>query len=106
MKVVLKRRPVFRGRVVGDDGSPVKRFRLDEHDVTSPDGRFEVALAVAGDRLIVSVDAPGYEPLMVDRPVTPDLGDLVMQRAPTLTGLVRDESGSPVRRRGGDVRGV
>ncbi|WP_224360878.1 carboxypeptidase regulatory-like domain-containing protein [Hyalangium versicolor] len=96
VKVVLKRRPVFRGRVVGDDGAPVKRFRLDEHDVSSPDGRFEVALPVAGDRVIVSVDAQGYEPLMVDRPVTPDLGDLVLQRAPTLSGLVRDESGSPV----------
>ncbi len=96
VKVVLKRRPLFRGRVVGDDGAPVKRFRLDEHDVSSPDGRFEVALPVAGDRIIVSVDAPGYEPLMVDRPVAPDLGDLVMQRAPTLTGLVRDEGGSPV----------
>ncbi|WP_224242736.1 carboxypeptidase regulatory-like domain-containing protein [Hyalangium gracile] len=96
VKVVLKRRPVFRGRVMGDDGAPVKRFRLDEHDVSSPDGRFEVALPVAGDRVIVSVDAPGYEPMMVDRPVTPDLGDLVLQRAPTLSGLVRDEGGAPV----------
>jgi hypothetical protein len=96
VKVVLKRRPVFRGRVVGDDGAPVKRFRLDEHDVSSPDGRFEVALPIAGDRVIVSVDAPGYEPLMVDRPIAPDLGELVLQRAPTLSGLVRDEGGSPV----------
>jgi hypothetical protein len=94
--VVLKRRPVFRGRVVGDDGVPVKRFRLDEHDVSSPDGRFEVSLPTAGDRIIVSVDAPGYEPMMVDRPIAPDLGDLVLQRAPTLSGLVRDEGGTPV----------
>jgi hypothetical protein len=95
VKVVLKRRPLFRGRVVAEDGTPVKRFRLDEHDVSSPDGRFEVALSVAGERIIVSVDAPGYEPLMVDRPVAPDLGDLVMERAPTLSGLVRDEGGAP-----------
>ncbi|MDY7232513.1 carboxypeptidase regulatory-like domain-containing protein [Hyalangium rubrum] len=95
VKVVLKRRPLFRGRVVAEDGTPVRRFRLDEHDVSSPDGRFEVALATAGDRIIVSVDAPGYEPLMVDRPVTPDLGDLVLQKAPSLSGLVRDESGAP-----------
>jgi hypothetical protein len=96
VKVVLKRRPLFRGRVVGDDGVPLRRFRLDEHDVSSPDGRFEVSLPVAGDRIIVSVDAPGYEPLMVDRPVAPDLGDLVLQKAPTLAGLVRDEGGAPV----------
>ncbi|HLL04500.1 MAG TPA: carboxypeptidase-like regulatory domain-containing protein [Myxococcaceae bacterium] len=96
VKVVLKRRPVFRGRVVGDDGAPVRRFRLDEHDVSSPDGRFEVTLPVAGDRVIVSVDAAGYEPMMVDRPVAPDLGDLVLQKAPTLLGLVHDEGGAPV----------
>ncbi|HEX8702998.1 MAG TPA: carboxypeptidase regulatory-like domain-containing protein [Myxococcaceae bacterium] len=96
VKVVLKRRPVFRGRVVGDDGVPVRRFRLDEHDVSSPDGRFEVSLPIAGDRVIVSVDAQGYEPMMVDRPVAPDLGDLVLQKAPTLSGLVRDEGGGPV----------
>jgi hypothetical protein len=96
VKVVLKRRPMFRGRVVGDDGEPVKHFRVDEHDVTSPDGTFEVALAVAGDRIIAAVDAPGYEPLMVDRPVTPDLGDLVLQRAPRLSGVVHDEGGAPV----------
>jgi protocatechuate 3,4-dioxygenase beta subunit len=96
VKVVLKRRPVFRGRVVAEDGTPVRRYRLDEHDVSTPDGRFEVSLPVVGDRVIVSVDAPGFEPLMVDRPVAPDLGDLVLQRAPSLTGLVRDEGGAPV----------
>jgi hypothetical protein len=96
VKVVLKRRPLFRGRVVGDDGVPVRRFRLDEHDVSSPDGRFEVSLPVVGERIIVSVDAPGYQPLMVDRPVAPDMGDLVLQKAPTLSGLVRDEGGAPV----------
>jgi hypothetical protein len=96
VKLVLKRRPLFRGRVVGDDGVPVRRFRLDEHDVSTPDGRFEVSLPVAGDRIIVSVDAPGYEPLMVDRPVAPDLGDLVLEKAPTLLGLVNDEGGAPV----------
>ncbi|WP_044186601.1 carboxypeptidase-like regulatory domain-containing protein [Hyalangium minutum] len=96
VKVVLKRRPVFRGRVVADDGTPVKRYRLDEHDISTPDGRFEVSLPVAGEQVMVSVDAPGYEPMMVERPVAPDLGDLVLQRAPTLSGLVRDEGGAPV----------
>jgi hypothetical protein len=96
VKVVLKRRPVFRGRVVAEDGTPVKRYRLDEHDISTPDGRFEVSLPVAGEQVMVSVDAPGYEPMMVERPVAPDLGDLVLQRAPSLSGLVRDEGGSPV----------
>ena len=96
VRVVMEARGLFRGRVVAQDGEPVRRFRLDEHDVTSPDGRFELALPTAGDRIIVSVDAPGFEPLMVDKPVRPDLGDLVLERAPSVTGLVRDEGGGPV----------
>ncbi|NTX14525.1 carboxypeptidase regulatory-like domain-containing protein [Myxococcus sp. CA056] len=96
VKVVLKKRDVFRGRVVGDDGAPVRRFRMDEHQVDSPDGRFELALPTAGDRVIVAVDASGYEPLMVDRPVSPELGDLVLEKLPSISGLVRDASGGPV----------
>ncbi|WP_257457293.1 carboxypeptidase regulatory-like domain-containing protein [Archangium lipolyticum] len=96
VRVVLEARTTFRGRVVAEDGSPVKRYRLDEHDVTSADGRFELALPTAGDRVIVAVEAPGFEPLMVDKPVQPDLGDLVLERAPSVTGLVREEGGGPV----------
>ncbi|HEY0094333.1 MAG TPA: carboxypeptidase regulatory-like domain-containing protein, partial [Archangium sp.] len=97
VRVVMEERAVFSGRVVSSDGEPVRRFRLDEHDVSSADGRFEVALQTAGDRVIVSVEAPGFEPLMVDKPAQPaDLGDLVLERAPTVTGRVRDEGGGPV----------
>ncbi|WP_164018746.1 carboxypeptidase regulatory-like domain-containing protein [Pyxidicoccus trucidator] len=96
VRVVLKRRDVFRGRVVGDDGAPVRRFRVDEHEVNSPDGRFELPLATAGERIIAAVDAPGYEPTMVDRPAAPDLGDLVLQKLPSVSGLVRDTAGAPV----------
>ncbi|HEX8825336.1 MAG TPA: carboxypeptidase-like regulatory domain-containing protein, partial [Archangium sp.] len=96
VKVVMEARSLFRGRVVSSDGSPVRRFRLDEHDITSVDGRFEVSLPTAGDRVIVSVEAAGFEPLMVDKPAQPDLGDLVLEQAPMVTGLVRDEGGGPV----------
>ncbi|NMO14382.1 carboxypeptidase regulatory-like domain-containing protein [Pyxidicoccus fallax] len=96
VRVVLKRRDVFRGRVVGSDGAPVRRYRMDEHEVDSSDGRFELPLATAGDRIIAAVDAPGYEPMMVDRPASPDLGDLVLEKLPTVSGLVRDEGGAPV----------
>ena len=96
VKLVMEARGLFRGRVVASDGAPVRRFRLDEHDVSSADGRFEVALPLAGDRVIVSVEAAGFEPLMVDKPAQPDLGDLVLERAPTVAGRVRDEGGGPV----------
>lgn len=95
VRVVLRRQPVFRGRVLGD-GQPLKNFRVDEHEVTSADGRFELPLPATEDRVIVSVEAPGFEPTMANRPNTPDLGDFDLQRAPQVTGVVRDESGAAV----------
>ncbi|RKH85832.1 carboxypeptidase regulatory-like domain-containing protein [Corallococcus sp. AB032C] len=97
VQVKMRRRTTFRGRVVDDSGQPVRRFRMDEHDVNSPDGRFELPLSTAGDRLIVAVDAAGYEPQVVDRPATPqDMGDIVLVKAPSVSGRVRDASGGAV----------
>ncbi|NBD13396.1 carboxypeptidase regulatory-like domain-containing protein [Corallococcus silvisoli] len=97
VQVKMRRRTTFRGRVVDDSGQPVRRFRVDEHDVNSQDGRFELPLSTAGDRLIVAVDAPGYEPQVVDRPSkTPDMGDVVLVKAPSVSGQVRDASGGAV----------
>jgi hypothetical protein len=82
--------------VVGEDGAPIKRFRLDEHEVSSADGRFEVALPRAGELVIVSVEAVGFEPLLLERPASPDLGVITLKRAPTVSGVVRDGAGGPV----------
>jgi hypothetical protein len=95
VKVVVKREKVFKGRVLSD-GKPLKRFRIDDHDVESADGRFELPLPSTEDRVIFAVEASGYEPLMVDRPATPDLGDLLLSIGPTLSGIIRDEGGAPV----------
>ncbi len=95
VRVVLRRQPIFRGRVLGD-GQPLKNFRVDEHEVTSADGRFELPLPATEDRVIVSIEAPGFEPTMANRPNTPDLGDFDLQRAPQVTGVVRDEGGAAV----------
>ncbi len=95
VKVVVKRQPIFRGRVLGD-GQPLKHFRVDEFEVNSADGRFELSLPASEDRVIVTVEAPGFETLMADRPNTPELGDLELTRAPMVSGLVRDEAGNPV----------
>ncbi|RKG73229.1 carboxypeptidase regulatory-like domain-containing protein [Corallococcus exercitus] len=97
VQVKMRKRSTFRGRVVDDSGQPVRRFRVDEHDVNSPDGRFELPLSTAGDRLIVAVDATGYEPQVVDRPSSPpDMGNIVLVKAPSVSGRVRDASGGPV----------
>ncbi|MBK7860731.1 MAG: carboxypeptidase regulatory-like domain-containing protein [Archangiaceae bacterium] len=95
VKVVVHRQPVFRGRVVSE-GRPVKHFRVDDHEVDSADGRFELPLPATEERVIFSVESPGYEPLMADRPVSPDLGDLELKKAPSFAGFVHDEGGAPV----------
>jgi hypothetical protein len=95
VRVVLRRQPVFRGRVLGN-GQPLKNFRVDAHEVSSPDGRFELPLSATEDRVILSIEAPGYEPMMANRPNTPELGDFDLSRAPQVSGVVRDEGGQPV----------
>lgn len=94
VKVVVKRQPVFHGRVLAD-GAPLKQFRVDEFEVNSTDGRFELPLPATEDRVIVNIEAPGYEPTIVDRPNSPDLGDFDLKRAPQITGRVLDEGGAP-----------
>ncbi len=95
VKVTVKRLPTFTGRVLGE-GTPLQHFRVDEHEVTTPDGRFDVSLPASAERVIVSIEAPGYEPLVVDRPRAPDLGDFDLKRAPQVTGVVREEGGGVV----------
>ncbi|MFT3707979.1 MAG: carboxypeptidase-like regulatory domain-containing protein [Archangium sp.] len=95
VRIVVKRLSIFRGRVLGD-GQPLKNFRIDEHEVTSVDGRFELPLPATEDKVIVAIEASGFEPLMADRPNTPDLGDFDLRRAPSITGVVRDEGGQGV----------
>lgn len=96
VKVVVRRQPVFTGRVVTEDGKPVARFRIEDHDVEAGDGRFELPLPATKERVIFSVESTGYEPLLVDRPPTPDLGDLTLKKAPSLSGTVNDSQGNPV----------
>ena len=95
VRIVVKRQQLFRGRVLGD-GQPLKNFRIDEHEVTSADGRFELALPATDEKVIIAIEAPGYDPMMADRPRAADLGDFDLRRAPLVSGLVRDEGGGPV----------
>ncbi len=95
VKVTVRRMPVFKGRVLGD-GQPLKHFRVDEHEVTSADGRFELPLPATEDRVIVAIESPGYEPFVGDRPRNPDLGDFDLRRAPQISGVVKDGTGGVV----------
>jgi protocatechuate 3,4-dioxygenase beta subunit len=95
VRLTVKRQPLFHGRVLGE-GQPLTQFRVDEHEVNSPDGRFELPLPNTEERVIVSIEAPGYESLVADRPNTLELGDFDLKRAPLITGVVHDEGGAPV----------
>jgi hypothetical protein len=95
VRIVVARQPVFRGRVLGE-GLPLKSFRVDAQEVNSPDGRFEVALRPTGGRVMVAIEAPGFDPLTVERPDTVELGDFELMRAPLVTGLVHEAGGAPV----------
>jgi hypothetical protein len=95
VRLVVQRQPIFRGRVLGD-GQPLRSFRVNEHELSAADGRFELPMPATADRVIVTVEAPGFEPLMADRPNTPDLGDFSLTRAPLVIGVVREEGGGPV----------
>ncbi len=95
VRVVVKRQLVFHGRVLGE-GQPLKSFRVSETEVTSSDGTFDLPLPATSGHVIVTVEAPGFDPLTDDRPNAPDLGVFDLKRAPQVKGLVRDEVTGPV----------
>ncbi|RKI03011.1 carboxypeptidase regulatory-like domain-containing protein [Corallococcus sp. AB030] len=110
VRLVMRRIPHVRGRVVAEGGARLASFVVNDHEYTDPDGRFDQQLIeVSGPQRIV-VQARGFAP--VDRTVTPDgesdldLGTLTLTRGRTLkvflreaatgapyTGRVRDDSG-------------
>jgi hypothetical protein len=93
--ITVKRQAVYRGRVFGE-GQPLKRFRVDAHEVSSGDGSFQLPLSPSGDRLLVTVEAIGYEPMSRAVPNAPDLGDFNLRRMPDVTGVVKDEAGNGI----------
>ncbi len=95
VKIVVRRHDIFRGRVLSD-GIPLTRYRIDDNEVATSDGRFELALPSTDGRVFFAIDAPGFEPVMIDRPAAPDLGDFSLVAAPRFSGMVRDENGQPV----------
>jgi hypothetical protein len=95
IKVTVTREKKYRGRVMSA-GKPVKEFRVEGIDVTSSDGRFEVPMTPIEDRLFVSIEAQGFEPLMEERSVNNELGDFELKSAPLISGVVKDENGAAV----------
>jgi protocatechuate 3,4-dioxygenase beta subunit len=96
VRLVLREKTRVHGRVVDEDGVPIKRFEVDTEAVSTADGRFEVFTSPTEDGETLIISAPGHEPAIVDVPGSKNLGDVVLPRSPRLTGVVRDEHGGPV----------
>ncbi len=97
LRIVIERRSNYRGRVVSEGGVPLRSFRVDEQDVTSPDGSFELPLPTESGRVFAVVEAQGYQPNMIDAPADQrDLGEIRLASEPQVQGRVVDAMGGPV----------
>ena len=97
VRLVLRERPVFRGRVVGPGGAPLRTFSVDGRPFDAADGRFALPLEPRGGQIQLQVGAEGMETRTVQAGATvSELGDIALQPAPRLSGRVTLASGQPV----------
>ncbi len=93
----LDPRPTVVGRVLDETGVPLHNFRVDGRGIDSPDGRFSVGHEPdPTGKLSMSIDADGYQVLILDRDATADVGDVQLKKAPSVRGTVVDATGQPV----------
>lgn len=94
VRLVLRRTPHVRGRVVAEDGAALEFFEVNGQRCTTPDGSFDRRLFGAQGPQRLVVRARGYA--TVDRTVTPDgggdvdLGTVTLTRGRTVRVLLRD----------------
>ncbi|RKH42798.1 hypothetical protein D7Y23_30580 [Corallococcus sp. AB050B] len=94
VRLVLRRIPHVRGRVVPEDGAALEFFEVNGSGYTNPDGRFDQPLQEATGPQWFVVRANGYATL--DRSITPDgdgdvdLGTLTLSRGRKLRVFLRD----------------
>ncbi|HEY3587025.1 MAG TPA: carboxypeptidase-like regulatory domain-containing protein, partial [Myxococcaceae bacterium] len=96
VRLVVRDRPVYRGRVVGPGGTPLRSFSVDGRSFEAEDGRFAVPLDARDGQIEVRVGAAGMESRTVQAGATvSELGDIALQPAPELSGRVTLASGQP-----------
>jgi len=96
VRLVVRERLVYRGRVVGPGGAPLRTFSVEGRAFETGDGRFAMPLQPRDGQLEFRVAADG----MLTRTVVAggtvsELGDLGMQPAPRLQGRVTLATGQP-----------
>ena len=89
VKLVVRDRLVFRGRVVGPGGAPLRSFSVDGRPFEADDGRFAVPVEPRDGQIEIRVAASGMESRSVQSGSTvSELGDIVLQPAKELRGRV------------------
>jgi len=96
VRLVLRDRPIYRGRVVGPGGTPLPAFSIDGRPFAANDGRFSVPLDPREGRIEIRVAAEGMQTRTVQSGASlSELGDIELQPAPELRGRVKLSSGQP-----------
>lgn len=90
----------LRGRVLDEEGRTLPRFSVDGEPLESSDGRFEVAAHPVMGQVFFRVGAPGrlseFRQARLGPGSVADAGDIALERARAIEGVVQDESGAPV----------
>ncbi|MGC4114602.1 MAG: carboxypeptidase-like regulatory domain-containing protein [Myxococcales bacterium] len=97
MKLEVDR--AVRGRVVDEKRKPITDFIVHFEGLQTADGSFLVPMETSGEQKLV-VRADGYAAKAItvvirEKGIT-SVGDILLERGRTLTGVVRDGSGQPV----------
>jgi protocatechuate 3,4-dioxygenase beta subunit len=93
----LQPMPSISGRVVDEAGQALTKFRVDGREIEAADGRFSVPREKESDgKLVMSVEADGYQLQTIERDYTTDVGDVALKKAPMVNGVVVDSTGQPV----------
>jgi protocatechuate 3,4-dioxygenase beta subunit len=100
LRLVLDRLSRVRGRVVGPDGAPLRRFSLNGRPLAHTEGAFELPFEGA-EELRLEFTAPGMAPVMrlvqTQEGKDMDLGEVRMGKGRRVEGRVVDaETGAPV----------
>ncbi|HSP20287.1 MAG TPA: hypothetical protein VLQ79_12275, partial [Myxococcaceae bacterium] len=98
VRLVVRERALYRGRVVGPSGTPVAGFSIDGRGFQAPDGRFQAPLETRDGQVELRVSASGMLTRTVRAGATvSELGDIALQPGPQIEGTVRLASGAPVQ---------
>jgi Carboxypeptidase regulatory-like domain len=96
LRLSLSQTRRYRGRVLDTSHTAVRAFRVADVEVVAEDGRFALALPARAGTVAFTIEAPTLAIAHVLRPEgVEEVGDVVLEAAPAIHGLVRQADGKP-----------